>query len=325
MLTPGPCPLSASDGVLVGNGHVQIIDMCGQVRASASISAPSLQQCARGGLDAVLATPVSTTNDLVFYRDGDTKVRSLTRDGQTAEVTTVPGGSSTVSFFSVSPDDQRIAVLVEDFSSDYTIGLKLYVEDLQGGTHHDDIYATTTRKGESGRTLWPIGWHQGMLVLVVFASCTLGKASLDWVRPLGIHVVDPLTGSRRAQMGNERCEPSRWPSQAGVACVDIPSTGASVFDWKGKLIRAIPSSPDEGMSSLSPSGKNILFDGGPTQFPFTHAVGDEVEAHVSGHAGCFWLDEHHIFAPDAILTVPTGVVTSFVTSGECAGRIPGGL
>src|SRR6266849_8444776 len=87
----------------------------GLVGPTASIAPPTLQTCTVG-LNAWLETPVSATSDNVFYRDGDTKIRYLTPAGETGDATTVPGSATTISFFSVSPDDQRIAVLVEDFS-----------------------------------------------------------------------------------------------------------------------------------------------------------------------------------------------------------------
>jgi hypothetical protein len=52
-------------------------------------------------LPAVLAPPVSASNSKVYFRDGDTKIRFLTSDGNVGDATTVPGGATTVSFFSV--------------------------------------------------------------------------------------------------------------------------------------------------------------------------------------------------------------------------------
>jgi hypothetical protein len=141
-------------------GQLQVIDTCAQVKTSVPLAASSVQACSPGGTKANLAPPVSATSDRIFYRDGDTKIRYLTPDGHSADVTTVPGSATSVSFFSVSPDDQHIAVLVEDVSPATTIGLRLYVEDLQGGGHHADIYSTTIEK--SGNTLWPMAWYGGL-------------------------------------------------------------------------------------------------------------------------------------------------------------------
>ena len=92
-----------------------MITPAGTIAAHAKVAAPSVHTCGQG-TGAVLQPPVSASDDKVYYRDGNTKIKFLTPDGQTGDVTTVPGGATTVSFFSVSPDDQRIAVMVEDLS-----------------------------------------------------------------------------------------------------------------------------------------------------------------------------------------------------------------
>src|SRR5437899_4367529 len=161
--TLASCVAATSYGLLIANGNLEVIDTCGRVSASTSIAASSVGACSPG-LMAKLRPPVSATRDKVYFRDGDTKIRSLGLDGKTSDVTTVPGGPSTVSFFSVSPDDQRIAVLVEDFSPVNSINLRLYVEDLWDGAHHADIYTSTVSKS-GGTTLWPMGWHRGLLTI----------------------------------------------------------------------------------------------------------------------------------------------------------------
>src|SRR5260370_4581276 len=148
------------------------------VWATIAMAPSSVQLCSTAHDGAVQPPAVSATTDEVYFRDGDTKIREVVPPGGAADVTTVPGGPTTVSFFSVSPDDLRIAVLVEDLSGATSIGLRLYVEDLRGGTHHSDIYTATTPKGKTGSTLWPMGWHQGNLVLAVVPACTFEPARL---------------------------------------------------------------------------------------------------------------------------------------------------
>ena len=114
----------------------------GTIAASAKVTAPSVHTCGQGTA-AVLQPPVSATTDKVFYRDGNTQIKYLTPDGESGNVTTVPGSATKVSFFSVSPDDQRIAVLVEDLSPATKINLSLYVEDLIGHTNHSVIYTNS--------------------------------------------------------------------------------------------------------------------------------------------------------------------------------------
>ena len=164
----------SSYGLIISEGKLEMIGSTGCQGPKSSIAPSSVQMCA-DGLPAVLAPPVSASNDKVYFRDGDTKIRFMTPDGRTGDVTKVPGGPATVSFFSVSPDDQRIAVLVEDLSPAQSIGLRLYVEDLGGG-HHSDIYVSTIPKGLGGLSLWPMGWHQGNLVLAAVYACSATRS-----------------------------------------------------------------------------------------------------------------------------------------------------
>jgi hypothetical protein len=299
----------------------------GTVGPTATVAAPSVQSCGQGA-GAVVQPPVSATGDKVFFRDGDTKIRYLTPAGQTGDATTVPGSATLISFFSVSPDDQRIAVMVEDLSAASTISQRLYVEDLSGGGHHADIFSTTTPKGKNETTLWPMGWHQGLLVLAVMPACTFEPASLS---PSEWHVSDAVTAVRKVTIGGN-CIPSLWPSAAGVACVDNGTNlQATVYDWNGKVNAAIPVTASDYQSGLSPSGALVFFATGqaigappPATRVFTVGAGP-AGGTVAGHSACLFIDEGHLLAPDAVIATPSGAVTPLPASGVCAGRFPGGL
>lgn len=299
----------------------------GTIGAHATVAAPTLQSCGDGA-GAVLQPPVSASADKVFYRDGDTKIRYLTAAGQTGDATTVPGSATLISFFSVSPDDQRIAVLVEDMSAASTISLRLYVEDLSGGGHHADIYSTTTPNGKLGTTLWPMGWHQGLLVLAVVTACTFEPAGLS---PSEWHVSDAVTANRKVTIGGS-CILSYWPSPAGVACVDNGSSlQATVYDWNGKVTASIPIATSDYQSGVSPSGGRVFFATGqgigapaPATRVFTVGAG-QTGGTVAGHAACLFIDEDHLLARDAMIAIPSGAVTPLPASGVCAGHYPGGL
>lgn len=296
-------------------------------------------------IDAVLQPPVSASDTLVYFRDGDTKVRSLSPGGQTADVTTVPGGPTTVSFFSVSPDDKRIAVLVEDLSGPTTIALRLYVEDLVGHGHHADIYSTSIPKGRTGTTLWPMGWHEGALVLAVMVACTNDSVGL---RPIEWHVSSATTADRIATIRAKGCNLTLWPSPAGVACVGRTGNAGptTVYDWSGKAV----ASSDPGHAGnwvetgLSPSGQRIFFDSllAPTIDPnwngtwtvAVQVVGSRGHQPAWQHSACEWIDDDHVLAPDAVIGVfsvanfpgVTAVqIRSLPAAGVCAGRFPGGL
>jgi len=324
--SPSPTTLTSSYGLLLSAGNLELINTAGGIAASASVAAPSVQYCSSAHDGAILQPPVSATSDQVFFRDGDTKIRYLTPSGQTGDATTVPGGPNTVSFFAVSPDDQRIVALVEDLSGTDTITLRLYVEDLHGGGHHSDIYSTTTPKGKGGSTLWPMGWHQGQLVLAVVTACTFEPAGLS---PSSWHVSDAASANRIATIGGN-CILSYWPSPAGVACVDSSKLQASTYDWSGKLTGNISTGSDDYQSGLSPSGTRIFFAtgqgiGAPPPATRVLTIGATTAMPVAGHTACLWIDDSHLLAPDAVIEYPSSVVTPLAASGVCAGRLPGGL
>jgi len=286
----------------------------------------------------VEAPPVSASNDNVYFRDGDTNIKMVVPPSSATNVTTVPGGPTTISFFSVSPDDVRIAVLVEDVSAANTISERLYVEDLHGGGNHADIYTTTVPKGKTATTLWPMGWHQGALVLALMPACTFEPAG---VSPLAWHVANAATAARLATIASSNCTLSDLPSSAGVACI-TPTGSATLYDWTDHVLGAAtpPSNAsDYQQTALSPSGASVLFAtgvgiGAPTPATGIVKLGAGPYATVSGHFACLWIDESHLLAPDAVIQFPaqtsgnvqvTATVTALAASGECAGRFPGGL
>jgi hypothetical protein len=332
--SPSGNPTAGSYGLLLSAGTLEMITPAGKIAASAKVGAPSVHTCGQG-TGAVLQPPVSATSDKVYFRDGNTKIRYLTPDGQTGDVTTVPGGASKISFFSVSPDDQRIAVLVEDLAPATTIGLSLYVEDLIGHTHHSVIYTNTAPKLKNGNTLWPMGWHQDLLVLAVWPPCTFEPAGLV---PTEWHVSNATTAVRVATIGKNQCIPSYWPSPAGVACVDLGTHQAVLYDWAGKVVSTNTTEADDFQSALSPSGQSIFYTPGQgigAPPPSTRIVNlvsaSGRHGSVSGHAACLWIDEEHMLAPDAVIgfasqgSLQAPSVTALPASGECAGRFPGGL
>ncbi len=338
--SPSPGPLTGTYGLIISAGMLELVKPDATVSATIAMAPSSVQFCSSAH-DSVLQPPaVSATTDEVYFRDGDTKIREVVPPGSAADVTTVPGGPTTVSFFSVSPDDQRIAVLVEDFSGATSIALRLYVEDLHGGGHHSDIYTATTPKDKTGSTLWPMGWHQGNLVLAVIPACTFQPAGLT---PTEWHVANASNASRMATIRANNCTLSYWPSAAGVGCTDANGV-TTLFDWTAKVLSVTgPGATGSGysQSSLSPAGNSILFAtgagvGAPPPATGIVQLGPGPYATVQGHAACIWIDEDHLLAPDAVIQFAAETpgnlqVTATVeplaatVSGVCAGRFPGGL
>jgi len=315
--------LSGTNGLAGSSGTLEMVGPDGCVAASAPVSAPSQHGCAQG-MAAVLAPPVSATNDKVFFRDGDTKIRFLTPTGETGDATTVPGGQNAVSFFSVSPDDLRIAVLVEDLSSSTTIGLQLYVEDLVGGGHHSVIYTSSVAMGKGGTTLWPMGWHNGSLALAVVTACTFEYVP----NPTAWHISDATTGQRQATVGTGTCLPGWWPSPAGLTCVDYPTSQVNIYDWSGRLTATVTGY--SGSPALSPTGTLVsLAEGGGLgiQSPVTTvlpATGG-IPIRIPGVRACLWIDDSALLAPGAVIQYPGGGIVTELAGTVCAGRFPGGL
>ena len=336
--SPSGGPLTGTYGIILSAGNLDLVKPDASVAATVPVASPSTQYCSPQHDGLLAPPPVSASSDEVYFRDGDTKIRMVVPPGSAADVTTVPGGANVISFFSVSPDDQRIAVLVEDVSSGTAINLRLYVEDLHGGGNHVDIYAVTVPKDKRGTTLWPLGWHQGALVLALMPACTFEPAGLT---PTEWHVSNATNATRLATIHSNSCTLSVWPSPAGVACEQAQGP-TTVYDWTGKVLSGTgPPTPGAGFpqTGLSPAGRSIFFATGVgigVTTPATQILqlGPGPFATVPGHTACSWIDEDHLLAPDAVIQFPAETpgnrqvnttVTPLAASGVCAGRFPGGL
>jgi hypothetical protein len=228
--SPTAAQLTGSYGLILSAGALMLIKPDGSLAASVDVAPASTQFCSPQHDGLVAPPPVSASNTEVYFRDGDTKIRKLVLPSSAVDVTTVPAGPNIISFFSVSPDDQQIAVLVVDVSSSTALTMKLYVEDLKGGGHHLDLYNAQTAKDDRGWTLWPMGWHAGSLVLAMVRACSFNSSV---VTPSEWHVSNATNGTRLTAIRASGCTLSNWPSTAGVACLD--GQGATTrYDWAGK-------------------------------------------------------------------------------------------
>ena len=304
---------------------LEIVNTCGSVVMSTPIGAASVQTC--NGYSVALQVPVSASSDRVYFRDGDTHVRWLTPGGQTGDATTLPGGPTTISFFSVSPDDQRIAVVVADLSPANTINERLYVEDLNGGGHHLDLYSTSMPKGDAS-LLWPMGWHQGRLVLAVLPACGYPPEILS---PSEWHVVDASTGTRLAAITRTCADGptgtlSYWPAPAGVMCAD---NNVSLYDWTGKQTAGYAGFGGNGFQSqISPSGRGWFASAtglGPAETYVSWSGGGFED--LKHYSACLWIDDSHFMTTSAVIEhAPyNDHIVSLPAAGVCAGSFPGGL
>ncbi len=319
--SPTPAPLTGAFAVLAtptsaGTYTVSIVATNGKIVGSATPSGPTAVTCGNTAA-AVVPIPVSTSNDRAYYMDGQGVVRFLTVQGETGRATTVPIGGTRRSMFSVSPDDQRIAVIVSDYAAS-GVSIKLYVEDLNGGTNHVDIFSANGAFG-----LWPIGWHgTNTLVLAKVPACTQGGGPFS-AGPLELHVVDPATAVRRFTIGGTNCLIVGSPSPAGAVCENTSGTQASVVDWTAVTRRSFAIA-GAGPAYLSP-------DGGVVAVPTNSTTTLEGVGRTLNMLVCGWMDATHVISGGDIQQQPrigdvtTGKVIPVAAQGTCAGRLPGGL
>lgn len=328
--TASPAPITGAFAVLAtpmsaDTYTVAIVGIDGKVVASAQASSPTPVTCGNASA-AVVPLPISTSDDRAYYMDAQGVVRFLTVQGESGRATTVPVGGGRRSMFAVSPDDQRVAVIVSDFTSS-GVSLKLYVEDLNGGTNHVDIF---TSSGAFG--LWPIGWHgTNNLVVAKVPSCTQGGGPLC-CGPLELHVVDPATAVRRFTLGGPDCVIAGAASPAGVVCETTAVDGFKV-DWTGARV-SLGVAGERHYEYLSPDGQrlaNVFSSTRTTVGSSATIIGSTANTLTLTMEVCGWIDNTHVIANgDAqhqprVADATNGHIVPVAALGTCAGRIPGGL
>lgn len=318
---PSPTPTFVGGyGVLVTQGGtdtytVTLVGVDGKVVASVVPSSPTQVTCGDAA-PAVLPLPVSTSDSRVYFLDAQGNVNFLAPNGETGHATRVPAGGQTRSMFAVSPNDQRIAVVQDSYTTSGATTV-LYVEDLNGGTNHIKLFSET-----GAYTLWPIGWRgTNNLVVAKMPSCSSGPGIGLFLNEL--HVVDPTTGVRRFTIGDGQCPIASSPSPAGAVCENTSFSKANVLNWTGGTVRSYAIQGPVG-AYLSPDGMALaLVDGESTTFDGVKQTLDLV--------ACGWIDATHVIAAGdtqqqaRVGDIAVGSVTPVPAQGTCGGRIPGGL
>jgi hypothetical protein len=249
--SPTPPPLSGVFGVAIGDFisppsptyFVLLFDSTGKVVTQATAHTRSIS-------DLITTLPeTSTTSQRVYFLDGDWTVRFLSPDGATGIATQIPpsppdsAGGSVQAAFSVSPDDQRIAVATVQAS-----GIKLYVEDLSGA-HRIDLY--------SGPIIeWPVAWLNGNLVLQLGFLTARGYGSMN-----GYHVVSAATANRSSAVCDSGVVDGA-PSPAGVLCEYGTVRPFAEVSWDG-AIRTLP----QACKGRGPRPVALSLDGGTYAAP----------------------------------------------------------
>jgi hypothetical protein len=233
---------------------------------------------------SMIAT-VSATSKRVYYVDGS-RVRFVGPGNVSDMATTnIALGPYDQAGISVSPDDLRIAVAVLSYSpappGPYNPpykGMRLYVEDLNGGGHHLDIFSSPTVAE------FPVGWKSGQLVMAVTSPWCCQAQPINPYAATSYHVVDPATGNRLASV----CENTKGPigpiEPAGAFCA-MANAGPDFQHWDGSHFAApgaVPN-PSQYLNALSPDGTRVAVGGegiriwGPTASSIlTSASGDVV-------------------------------------------------
>jgi hypothetical protein len=261
--------------------------------------------------------PVSTSNTRAYFMDAQGVVRFLAPNGDTGQVAALPIGGSRRSMFAVSPDDQRIAVIVDDFTSSGA-ATKLYVEDLNGGSNHIDLFSET-----GAYTLWPTGWHGSSNLVVAKQTACSGPSCCG---PLELHVVDAATAVRRFTIGGPNCGLVGTPSSAGAVCEDPAYHVATIFDWSATQTGGFPIG-GATQAYLSPDGQHVaVVPIGPSSMTAIYRTNTTLDLQA-----CGWIDNTHVIAGGDAQTKPrvaditSGTLVTIAADGYCAGRLPGGL
>ncbi len=239
---------------------------------------------------------VSVSPTRLYYLDGDSQVRSLTRDGHIAAVTMLPGDPHTHVTFAVSPDDRRIAVGVLDYlgpetPTTMTVGARtlpaiqtsgpvhsqVYVQDLVGGGHRTEIYSSTTTTVTS-TVEWPVGWRDGRLILGGSEGAFSQNGSNSPTGTfIGYHVVDPATGLRTATLCPTGLTMGPL-NMSGVICEPLERGQVPVVeDWSGAARFATPGYVPY---ALSPDGR--------TTATRLNTTGDDSTVYLVGRAANNW-------------------------------------
>jgi hypothetical protein len=141
--------------VVAGPNTLSLVGTDGVVRATISVAPTGFRPNA-------YVSWTSTSLTRLYFLTASNEVRFLGADGSSGSEIQIKVLPNEEAGFAVSPDGKRIAISIfsYDSSSAYN-GMRLYVEDLQGGGHHVDIFDSKTVAE------FPIGWTGGNLVLAV--------------------------------------------------------------------------------------------------------------------------------------------------------------
>ncbi len=291
--TPSASPVTDISTVLAvvsGPGQaLRLVASDGSVIASATVDPPLFRPHA-------LMSWTSASLSRLYYLNGGSEVRYLEPNGNSGSATRISLGAREQAGFAVSPDDKRIAVSILSYTpasvnstgpaSPTYNGMRLYVEDLQGGGHHIDIFSSTTA------VEFPIGWTDGHLVVAVSSTPECCQAlPLNPYAASSYHVVNPDNGDRLVSLCDASYGPSGPVEPVGVMCIEHQD-GPSFKHWDGSPFPP-PSAVQlsfQYLNALSPDGKRAAV-GGADSMRVMDVYDDRLP--VSGYL-FGWLDLNHL-------------------------------
>ena len=224
------------------NYGVSIVDLKGRTLASATAA-----KRPRAGQTMVQISSISTSKTRLYYLDGASDVRFLAPDGSRGLATRISLEVNRAVAFAVSPDDQRIAVAVLDFNR-YPVGTRLYVEDVNGGGNHVELFSSATTME------WPVGWHAGKLVVAMGVNVQPQNSGEFFMWGHGYHVIDATSGQRIVSVcdGIDSYFP---PVPAGTLCTNAPVDETATWEGKETPVKQVGTCVVNG--PLSPDGTRV--------------------------------------------------------------------
>ncbi|MHB8719618.1 MAG: hypothetical protein ACYDAC_12120 [Candidatus Dormibacteria bacterium] len=337
---PSPAPLASPLAVLVDDAAaapastytISLVDTGGRVVAAATARRRSqdLSGCTVSRLPLV-----SASARRVFFLDGDSTLMWLDPDGKTGSIRSLGNEKGTEVSFSVSPDEERMAVVtVVAISGGFHEAVT--VETLGGAGSGTPIFTRdASGSGSAGEVSWPVGWHGDTLVLADGSPLPAGGCD-GRPRVTGYDVVDPVSGEARLHMcfGTADGLPVGPPSAAGVLCaghLDGRLT-LSVDSWTGSSASFATASCLPG-GSLSPDGGRAALNAAPCAATgpvvLVSRGGAEVRTQAAGLPAA-WLDAHHVVvtaggARAAVVDAGSGATAGVAAAGVVESILPPSL
>ena len=306
---PSPTPPRSQYLAVVGGpklSSVSLVASDGTVVATTAVDLGSIQ------LNTAMSW-TSASRTRLYYLNAGSEVRYLAPDGATGTVTRITLGATEQAGFAVSPDDKRIAVAVFSYTSlpeaAYK-GMRLYVEDLNGGGNHVDIFSSTTVAE------FPIAWTSGRLILALSEPRCCRTITGNPYDASAYHVVDPDTGSRLASLCENSAGPEGPIEPIGAICYH-PNATPAYQRWDGSPFdapAAVPN-PSAFLNALSPDGTRVAVGQGEGQIWIWGPRGSGDWLNAAGYV-FGWLDQEYIVISNNATSLSTIDVVANATTGR---------